>query len=97
MDDKTYIRLVYAHAESDGGHNHVDLLHQEPVLVVCPGLRVQSGMIWSRFYPIDVEQFSQLLHLLSAQTVDDAGLARILLYVLDYVSLGVGLVPYFII
>ena len=44
-----------------------------------------------------VEKLCKLFNLLSAQAVDDAGLAWILLDELDDVSFRVGLVPYFII
>ena len=97
MDDEAHIRLVYPHAEGDGGHNHVHLFHQEPVLVLGPGLRIQSGMIRKGLYTVDIEELGKFLDLFAAQAVDYAGLPGILLYELDYLAFGIGLVPDFVI
>ena len=72
MDHKTYIRLVYTHSEGDGGNDHVHFLHQELVLIFGTGLGVQSCMVWSGLDAVYVEKFSQLLHFLPAETVDDS-------------------------
>ena len=97
MDDETHIRLVDAHSECYRRHNDVNLLHQEPVLILRPCLRIKTGMVWRRLDAVDVQQFRKLFHLLSAEAVDDARLAGILSYVLDDVPLRVRLVPYFIV
>ena len=72
MDDETHVRLVDTHTESDRRHDYVDLLHQELVLVVGSGLGVQSGMVWSGLYSIDVQQLRKLLDLFAAEAVYDA-------------------------
>ena len=97
MDDEAHVRLVNAHAEGDGGHNHVHLFHQEQVLVLRPGLGVQAGVVRERLDAVDGQQLGHLLHLLAAEAVDDAGLAGILTEEADDVFLRLHLVPYFII
>ena len=47
MDNKTHIGLVDTHAKGDGGHNDVNLLHQEVVLGLRTEHRLQTGMIRS--------------------------------------------------
>ena len=97
MDDKSHIRFVYAHAERYGSNDDIYLLHQELVLVLrpCPGIK--PCMVRSSLDAVDVQQFCQFLHLFPAQTVYDAGFARILSDISDYIFLRVRLVPYFII
>ena len=97
MDDETHVRLVNAHAEGDGGHNHVHLFHQEQVLVLCPRLGVQAGMVRERLDAVDGQQLGHLFHLLAAEAVDDAGLSAVLTKETDDVFLRLHLVPYFII
>ena len=55
MDDEADIRFVDAHAKGDGGYDHVDILHQEAVLVLGPHLRIQARMVRKRFYSIDIQ------------------------------------------
>ena len=45
VDDETHIGLVDAHAEGDGGHDDVHVLHEEFVLVLGADLVVQSGVV----------------------------------------------------
>ena len=97
MDDETHVRLVYAHAEGDGGHNHVHLFHQEQVLILRPGLGVQAGVVRERLDAVDGQQLGHLLHLLAAETVNDAGLAGILAQEADDVLLRIHFVPHLII
>ena len=93
VDHEAHVGLVDAHSEGYGGHYHVDLLHQELVLVLGPGLRVESGMVGQGLDAVDAQQRRQLLHLLAAEAVDYARLAGILADELDYVLLGLDLVP----
>ena len=97
MYHEAHVRLVDAHAECNCCHDHIYFFHQELVLVLSSCLGIESRVIWGGFYSIDVQQFCEFLHLLSAQAVDDAGLACILLYIFYDVSLRIGFVPYFII
>ena len=92
MDDETDVGLVDAHAEGDGRDDHLDVLHEEAVLVLGAGFRVQAGVIGEGLDAVDGEQLGQFLHLLAAQAVDDAGLAGVLADEADDVLLGVHLV-----
>ena len=97
VDDKANVRLVNAHAKSDGGHDDVNLFREEQVLVLGPGLCVQAGMIRTRLDAVDGEHLGQFLHLAAAEAVDDAALAGILADEADDILLGFHLVPYLII
>ncbi len=89
MYDKSHVRFVDSHSECYRGHDYVNVLHQEPVLVLCPGLGIESGMVRGCLYSVDVQQLCQFLHFFSAEAVDDSGLARILPYIFDYIPFGV--------
>ena len=92
VDDEADVRLVDAHAEGDGGHDHPDLLHQELVLVLRARLRIQARVVRQGLDAVDAQQLRHLLHLLAAEAVDDAGLAGVLADELDQVLLRVHLV-----
>ena len=92
MDDEADVGLVDAHAEGDGRDDHLDVLHEETVLVLGAGLRVQAGVVGEGLDAVDGQQLGQLLHLLAAEAVDDAGLAGVLADETDDVLLGVHLV-----
>ena len=97
MDDKSHVRLVDSHSECNCRYDDVNFLHQESILILRPCLCVKPCVIWESFYPIDIQQFGQLLHLLATETVDDSRLARILLYELYDFPFWIGFVSYFII
>ena len=40
MNHKTDIGLIYTHTEGDRRHYHIDILHQEVVLILGTGLRI---------------------------------------------------------
>ena len=83
MDHEAHIRLVDTHTEGDGSHDHVDVLHQEVILCLGTGGRIESGMISRSLDVICSEDSRQLFHLLARETVDDAALAWVLLDELD--------------
>ena len=45
MDYESNIGLVDAHAEGDGGHHHIHLLHEECVLMPGAGGRIETRVI----------------------------------------------------
>ena len=92
VDHEAHVGLVYAHSEGYGGNYHLDVLHQEGILVVGTHLGLQSGMVRQGLYTIELQQVGYLLNLLAAETVDDSGLAGILLDVADDVLLRLHLV-----
>ena len=97
VDDKAHVRLVDSHAEGDGGHDDVDLLHQELVLVLGPGFGVQAGMVGQGPDSVDGEHLGHLFHLFAAQAIDDAGFAGVLADEADDVFLRFHLVPHLIV
>ena len=98
VDDEAHVGLVDAHAEGDGGHDDVNLFHQELVLVFLAGLAVQSGMVRQRLDAVDSKGLGQFLHFLAAEAVHDARLVRVLLDVFDDVLDDIlGFRAYFIV
>ena len=76
---EAHVALVDTHAEGDGGHDDIHLLHEELVLVLGPHLVVKSGMVGEGFDAVDDQQLRQVFHLLAREAVDDAALAGIFL------------------
>ena len=83
VDDEAHVGLVDAHAEGDGGHDDINLLHEELVLVFLAGLAVQSGVIGQGAYVVNGQGFGEFFHLFAAETVHDARLTRVLFDVFD--------------
>ena len=65
MDDIAYIGLVNTHAERYGGHNHVNLLHDEGILRLAARSSLHAGMICHGRYLIGLQYLCQLLNLLA--------------------------------
>ena len=78
VNDEANVRLVDAHAEGNGCHNDVHVLHQELVLDFAALTAVHARVIGQRLHAIDAERVRNLLHLFSAEAVDDAALAYVL-------------------
>ncbi len=97
VDHEPHVRLVDAHSEGDRRHDDVHVLHQEAVLVLGPGLGVESGVVGQSLDPVDLQQVRHLLDLLAAEAVDDAGLARMLFDVADDVLVGIHLLPHLVV
>ena len=97
MDDKAYVRFVYSHAEGNGRHNHIHILHQELVLILRPDLRLQSGMVRQSPDSVDLQELGHLLNLAAGQAIDYSGFARILTYVADYILVRIDFVLYFVV
>ena len=91
VNHEAHVGLVDAHAEGDGGHNHVALLVQERVLVVDAHLLVEAGVVGAGAHVVHAQQLGNFLHLLAAQAINDAGLALVPLHVLNELLFGVVL------
>ena len=78
VDDKAHIGLVDAHAEGDGGDNHVHLFHQEFVLILGTQFVVQSGVVGEGLDAVELQQLGKVFHLFARQAVYDAALALVL-------------------
>ena len=83
MYHEAHIGLVYAHAESDSGHNHIDTFHEEIVLRFGSGHRVETSMIGCGFDIVSPQHLGQLFHFFAREAINDAALARVLLDVHD--------------
>ena len=83
MDDETDVGFVNTHAESYRRHDDIGLLHQEGILIPRPCGGIHSRMVRQGLDAVGDEQFSQLLDLLAAETVDDARLPFVLFDILD--------------
>jgi hypothetical protein len=96
VDHEAHIGLVDAHAEGDGGHDHVHVLHQEAVLVAGALRGVHAGMVGQGLDAVHHEGLGDLLHLFAAEAIDDAAAAPVLFHEADdlagHVLLGAHLV-----
>ena len=90
MHHEADVGLVYAHAESYGGHNHIHLFKQESVLVGGAGGAVHAGVVGQHTDFVHTQGLGQLLHPLAAQTVYYAAFARVILDVSDNVAVYLG-------
>ena len=78
MDHKPHIWLINSHAEGNGGHDDIQTFHNEIILSLSPHLRFHPCMIGTCIDIVSPQHLGQLLHLLSAQAIDDAALALLL-------------------
>ena len=97
MDDKAYVGFVDAHSECNGCDNNVDLFHQKFILVSTSGICIHSGMIGGCFDSVDLQYFCQFFYFFTAEAVDDAGFAFVVLDEFDDVFCRVIFWAYLII
>ena len=98
MDNEAHVGLVDAHSEGYGGHDDVDLFHEEIVLSLRARVAVEAGMIGSGLDVVGLEHRRQFLHLLARQAVDDAALARVLAdEAYDLLVNVLGLLPHLVV
>ncbi|MGX1223775.1 hypothetical protein RKD42_005034 [Streptomyces ambofaciens] len=79
MGDEPHVRLVDAHAEGDGRHDHQALLAQEPRLVRRAGARVQARVVGHRLHTVAREELGGLLDGVAREAVHDARVPGVLL------------------
>ena len=80
MRHEAHIGLVYAHAEGDGRHNDDAFLSQETSLMRGSQLGREARVIGQGIKPLQGEPASYFLGLLARQTVDNAGVPRVLVF-----------------
>ena len=85
VDYKTDIGFVDTHAKSDGSDNDIDLFHEELVLIVLAGLAIETGMVRQCLDAVNSKGLRQFFHFFTAQSINDARLARIGLYIFNNV------------
>jgi len=76
VDHEAHIALVDAHAEGDGGADHMELALDEVVLHAAALLRLQPRVVISRLHPDALQLLRQLLRTRPAVAIDDAALPR---------------------
>ena len=76
------VRLVDAHAESDGRHHHDALLLAEDRLMAGAHVGIHPGVIRQRADALLGQPLRGLFHLLARQAIDDAGVAGVAVHVL---------------
>ena len=75
MNHETDIGFVDAHAEGDGGHDHLHVFIHEKILAFGAQFGIQSGMISDGFDAIGDEHIGKFFRRLAVQGIDDAALA----------------------
>ena len=81
VDHKSHIGLINAHAEGDGGADHLDLVLEPVVLGLAPLVLVEAGVVSLGFDSSFPQILGEVITVLFRQTVDDARLVfKLLLY-----------------
>ena len=84
MNDGADIRLVYAHTESIGSHNHaIEVLSPGFLALVLDHL-VQAGVIECGRYALCVQEIGRLLGRCTVSHIDDSGARYAFQYVLEF-------------
>ena len=79
VNDVADVRLVDAHAEGDGGDDHVGPLFEKRVLIAVPLVVGQAGVVGQGAVAEARQRRGRLVDFLAADAVDDARLAAALL------------------
>ena len=72
VHDPAHVGLVDAHAERDGGDDHLRVVANERILVVAARVRVETGVIRQRADAVALQLPGELVDALARQAVDDA-------------------------
>ena len=97
VDHIAHIGLVDPHAEGDGGHHHIDVFHQEHVLVFGAGFGIEPGVIGDSADTVHLEHLGQLFDALAAQAIDNPRFPGMLPHKTDDVAVHVlGLGPHLV-
>ncbi len=87
VQDEADVGAVDAHAESDGGHDQVAFLLRRTLLARPAFLGRQAGVIGPALDALGLQDRADVVHVLAAQAIDDARLARVAFE--HFVDLGV--------
>src|SRR5205807_4453164 len=75
MNDETYVRLVDAHAKSNGRANHAHFVADEQILICRARLCLQTRVIRFSFDPVCIQARRHIFRAVSALAVNDAAIA----------------------
>ena len=75
VDHEAHVGAVDAHAEGDGGHDHVQPFVHEVVLGATPFFRVQAGVVGGAGQAFLFQARRQPVHVLAGLGIDDAALS----------------------
>ena len=75
VHDPAHVGLVDAHAEGDGGDDHLRVVANERFLVVAARVRIETGVVRQRADAVALQLPGELVDALARQAVDDAGAA----------------------
>src|SRR5205823_12338234 len=75
MNDETYVRLVDAHAKSNGRANHAHFVADEQFLICRPCLCLETRVIRFSSDPVCIQARRHIFHAVSALAVNDAAIA----------------------
>src|SRR5699024_10972282 len=98
MYNKPNVRLIDAHSEGNSCHHHINIFHDEHILMFDPGLGIKSRMIWNCRNSVYLKRLREFLNPLSAKAVDDSRFSKILLNKSYDIAVNIFcLRPYFVI
>src|SRR6266566_4826614 len=75
MNDETYVRLVDAHAKSNGRANHTHFVADEQILISRPCLCLETRVIRFSSDPVCTQARRHIFRAVSALAVNDAAIA----------------------
>ena len=61
VSHEAHVGFIYTHAKGDGGDHDQPLFTQEALLMLLPGLSIQSGVIWKCLASVAVEPAGDIL------------------------------------
>src|SRR5258706_3882977 len=77
VNDKTYVGLVDAHAERDGGNNNLRIIADEGFLIFAAIRIFKPSMIWADGIALRCKICGEFIYLFARETIDDARLVFI--------------------
>jgi hypothetical protein len=73
VDDEADVRLVHAHPEGDGRHDHADLVGHEPLLHLVAPRGAKTCVVGRRVDSRGAQLGGEIVALLAGGRVDDSG------------------------
>src|SRR5260370_11403988 len=73
MNSPADVRIIDAHSESDGSDDHLYIVANERLLIVAPGLRLESRVIRKSADAVGLQLRRKFVDAAARQAVDDPG------------------------